>query len=231
MQLHSTPATTASNLSRYPIALLASYAAFWLWLAMAPLDRHDWLLENALPAIALPLLCLSYKHLRFSALAYTAVWFFMLLHAIGAHYTYAKVPYDQAFKTLTGYSLNDLLGLKRNDFDRWVHFLYGLLWFPLVWELFAAKIHAQGAWRTLAPTAFLFSHAGIYEVIEWAAAAWFGGDLGQAYLGTQGDPWDSQKDMAMAMAGTLVALALLLIAQRLRRTREAPRNLIAAAYL
>jgi putative membrane protein len=205
----------------YPIALLAIFMAFWLALAVAPLDRHDWLLENALTIIALLLLCFTYRDLRFSNFAYTALFIFMLLHTIGAHYTYAKVPYDAWCKTLTGTTLNAMLGLQRNQFDRLVHFLYGFLLFPVFWEMFAAKISARGFWRYLAPTAFIMSHAGIYEVIEWGAAEFFGGDLGVAYLGTQGDEWDAQKDMALAMLGTLLALILLLIYQALPGKRHA----------
>jgi len=217
MSSTAAPPPRAHRRSPYPFILLALYAVLWLALAIAPLDRHDWLLENALPAIAIPLLCVTYRRLQFSAFAYSAVFLFMVLHAVGAHYTYAMVPYDKWFKALTGTTLNEVLHLHRNHFDRLVHFLYGLLWFPLVWEMFAAKVSARGFWRYLVPTVFLMSHAGIYEVIEWAAAAFFGGDLGVAYLGTQGDEWDAQKDMALAMLGTLSALLMLLCYQTLRR--------------
>lgn len=191
----------------YPLILLAIYAVAWIALAIAPLDRHDWLLENALVLIALPLIIWRHRKQPFSNSTYTMLWVFMLLHAIGAHYTYAKVPYDDWMQTLTGHTLNDLLGFERNHFDRLVHFLYGVLWFPLFWELFAPRIGGSKALRYLLVTTFLMSHAGIYEVIEWAAAAFFGGDLGVAYLGTQGDEWDAQKDMALAMVGTLIIAA------------------------
>jgi putative membrane protein len=217
MPSRSVPPPARAADAVYPLTLLALFLAEWLALAIAPLDRHDWLLENTLPLIALALLWFGYRRLRFSNFAYTALFVFMALHEVGAHYTYAKVPYDEAFRALTGNSLNALLGLQRNQFDRLAHFLYGLLLFPLVWELFEAKAGARGFWRYLIPVTFLCSHAGIYEVIEWLAAEWFGGDLGVAYLGTQGDEWDAQKDMALAMLGTLLALALLLIAQRWRR--------------
>lgn len=180
-------------------------------LAISPLDRHDWLLENALVLIALPLVILRHRKQPFSDTTYTMLWIFMLLHAIGAHYTYAKVPYDEWMQTLTGHRLNDLLGFERNHFDRLVHFLYGVLWFPLFWELFAPRITGSKALRYLLVATFIVSHAGIYEVIEWAAAAFFGGDLGTAYLGTQGDEWDAQKDMGLAMVGTLFIVAWMVL--------------------
>jgi len=193
--------------SVYPMILLAVYAAAWIALAIAPLDRHDWMLENVLVLIAVPLVIFRHRKRPFSNSTYTMLWIFMLLHAVGAHYTYAKVPYDEWMQTITGHRLNDLLGFERNHFDRLVHFLYGVLWFPIFWELFAPKIKGSKALRYLLVSAFLMSHAGIYEVVEWGAAAFFGGDLGVAYLGTQGDEWDAQKDMGLAMLGTLIIVA------------------------
>jgi putative membrane protein len=210
------PKTKQSH--QYPLTLLAIFTILWLALAISPLDRHDWLLENALPLLSIPLLIATYRQLRFTNFAYTCIFVFAALHEIGAHYTYAKVPYDQWFQTLTGHSLDALLGLQRNSFDRLVHFLYGLLLFPVFWELFAAKVPARGFWRYLIPVTFLYSHAGLYEIIEWLAAEGFGGDLGVAYLGTQGDEWDAQKDMALAVAGTTLALVILLLWEHRNRS-------------
>lgn len=188
----------------YPLLLLSVYGIAWIALAIAPLDRHDWMLENVLPLIAVPLLIAFYRNYRFTDRAYTLLWVFMLLHALGAHYTYAKVPYDDWLQQLTGTRLNDMLGWQRNHFDRVVHFLYGALLFPLFWELFAPRIYGGLKLKNLLVITFMMAHAGIYEVVEWGAAAFFGGDLGVAYLGTQGDEWDAQKDMALAMGGTLL---------------------------
>jgi putative membrane protein len=203
------PLSNTQQLSIYPLILLAIYSIVWIALALAPLDRHDWMLENVLVLIAVPLVILRHRKQPFSNTTYTMLWIFMLLHAIGAHYTYAKVPYDEWTQTLTGHRLNDLLGFERNHFDRLVHFLYGVLWFPLYWELFAPRINGSPALRYLLVMTFLMSHAGIYEVVEWGAAAFFGGDLGVAYLGTQGDEWDAQKDMGLAMAGTLLIVLIM----------------------
>ena len=97
-----------------------------------------------------------------------------------------------------------------------MHFAYGLLLMPAVRELVEARMSPRGLWRWLMPLFFVMSHSVIYEMIEWIAAVLFGGDLGVAYLGTQGDEWDAQKDMALATAGAATGLVLLEILARLR---------------
>ena len=200
---------------RYPLVLLAVFTLLWIALAIAPVYRQDWLLENVLVFIAVPLFVLTARRLRFSNFAYTCLFVFFSLHAIGSHYTYSLVPYDQWFQALTGGSLNDLLGFERNHFDRLIHFLYGLLMAPAAVEIFAHYGRYPRSWAALFPFLFMASHAVIYELIEFAAAMLFGGDLGQAYLGTQGDIWDGQKDMALAMSGSAITVAVLAVAGRL----------------
>jgi putative membrane protein len=192
--------------SSFARRLLLLYLAWWVALAIDPWYRADWALENVLVLIALPILFATHRLLSRAALA--AVFVFMLLHAVGAHYTYAEVPYDDWSTRLTGHSINAMLGLERNHFDRLVHFLYGLLVTPAMIELLDARTVLRGFWRYLIPFTFMAAQAGVYEIIEWAAAEVFGGDLGQAYLGTQGDEWDSQKDSALMIVGALIAIAL-----------------------
>jgi len=200
---------------RYPLTLLGLFGLLWIALAIAPVYRQDWLLENVLVFIAVPLFVLTARRLRFSNFAYTCLFAFFSLHTIGAHYTYALVPYDEWFQALTGGSLNELLGFERNHFDRLVHFLYGLLVTPAAVEIFAHYGRYPRSWAALFPLLFMASHSGIYEMIEFVAAILFGGDLGQAYLGTQGDIWDGQKDMALAMAGSVITVTAFAIAGRL----------------
>jgi putative membrane protein len=200
---------------RYPLALLSIYAVIWMALAIEPVYRHDWMLENVLVLAAVPLLVLTARRLRFSDFTYTCLFLFFVCHSIGSHYTYALVPYDAWFESVAGTSLDGLLGFERNHFDRLVHFLYGLLIAPAAVEIFAHYGRYPASWAVLFPTLFMFAHAGIYEIIEWAAALVFGGDLGQAYLGTQGDIWDGQKDMALAFSGTAIMMIALAIAGRL----------------
>jgi putative membrane protein len=196
--------------ARFPCALLAGFAVFWVALAIAPRYRADWLLENVLVFAAVPGLVLAWRNLRFSNAAYLCLFVFLVLHTIGAHYTYSEVPYDQWFASRSGWSFDALFGFERNHYDRLVHFLYGALLMPATIELFAAKAPPRGVWIFWMPVMFIMSHSVIYETIEWLAAEVFGGDLGTAYLGTQGDEWDAHKDMALAAAGALLSrLAIL----------------------
>ena len=192
--------------ARYPAALLAAFVLVFVALGIAPTYRQDWLLENLLVLVAVPLLVVTYRRLRFSNAAYTLFFVFFVLHEIGAHYTYSLVPYDAWARSLTGGSVSASLGLSRNHYDRLIHFAYGLLLYLPVVELLAARAPSRGLWRALLPLLFIMSNSAIYELIEWVAAMVFGGDLGMAYLGTQGDVWDSQKDMACAAAGAVIAL-------------------------
>jgi putative membrane protein len=206
---------------RYPATLLAVYAAWWLALAIGPLYRQDWLLENVLVLVAVPVFVATAHRLRFSDLAYTALFAFLVLHTVGAHYTYSEVPYDRWFEAVAGRPLNEVLGWQRNHYDRLVHFAYGLLVTPAAVELYAAVAPPRGRWRWSLPLLFVCSHSLLYELVEWAAAVAFGGDLGVAYLGTQGDPWDAQKDMALATLGAVLAVALLVALEAVRRRRRA----------
>lgn len=189
---------------RYRLMLFTLYLLWWLVLAIAPWYREDWLLENVLVFVLLPFVVAV--HRRLSNAAVSALFVFFVLHAVGAHYTYAEVPYDAWSEALFGQSISSLIGLERNHFDRLVHFLYGLLITPTAIELIDSRVTQRGLWRYLVPFTFMASHAAIYEVIEWLAATWFGGDLGVAYLGTQGDVWDAQKDSALAIVGALIAV-------------------------
>ncbi len=204
---------------RYPLALLVLFAMWWTALAIAPAYRQDWALENAIVVVAIPVLILTYRNLRFSNAAYTCLFTFLLLHEVGSHYTYSEVPYDAWIKSLTGTSVTEYFGATRNHYDRLVHFLYGVLVLPAAVELLDAKAHPTGVWRYLLPVFFMNSHAVLYETAEWLAALAFGGELGEAYLGTQGDVWDAQADMALAMIGSVISLIALMSWRAVRRRR------------
>ena len=130
----------------------------------------------------------------------------MCLHQVGAHFSYAEVPYDAWFESLTGRSFNEMVGWERNNFDRVVHFSYGLLLAYPIREVFLRVADVRGFWGYFLPLDLTMSTSMLFELIEWLAAEVFGGDLGQAYLGTQGDVWDAHKDMALASLGALIAM-------------------------
>ncbi|MBC7983594.1 MAG: DUF2238 domain-containing protein [Candidatus Obscuribacterales bacterium] len=194
---------------RFPLALLAVFIAFWVWMAIDPVSREDWLLENALTAVTLPLLFFTRKRLRFSNFAYGCFFVFLTLHTLGSHYTYSLVPYDDWWQRLTGDTLNNVFGFERNHYDRLVHFMYGFLIVVPSLEVFIAYAPPQKMWRIVMPVFFVMAHSVLYEMIEWSAALVVAPELGEAYLGTQGDVWDAQKDMALATAGAVVMMLLI----------------------
>ncbi len=177
-------------------------------LAIAPTDRKDWLLENVLVVLFVVALYGSYRKLMLSRISYLLIFLFLSLHLVGAHYTYAQVPYDRWFESLAGRTFNSLVGWERNNFDRVVHFCYGLLLAYPIREVFQRVVKLRGFWGYFFPLDITMSTSMLYELIEWGAAAAFGGDLGQAYLGTQGDVWDAHKDMAFASLGALIAMLI-----------------------
>jgi putative membrane protein len=192
----------------YPGMLLALLALFAGALAIGPHDRADWALENALLAGAVAVLVVTRKALPLSRISYTLLFVFACLHTVGAHYTYSLVPYDACFEALTGRTLSSLTGWERNHYDRLVHFAYGLLLAYPAREVFLRVADVRGFWGYFLPTDVTMATSMLYELIEWAAALYLGGSLGTAYLGTQGDPWDAQKDMALVTLGAVLAMLL-----------------------
>lgn len=193
--------------------LLAWYLLLWGWLAIEPVDRGDWLLENALAIALVAALVLSIRRFQFSDLSYVLITMFLTLHAIGAHYTYAKVPF--------GFWLQDAFDLSRNPFDRIVHFGYGLLLAYPLRELLVRLVGVRGWWSYYLPVSATLAQSGLFEVIEAIAAQMVSPELGTAYLGTQGDEWDAQKDMAAALAGAVFTMLCALASSKFIPNRQA----------
>ena len=194
---------------RFALLLLAVFMIVWGVLAVQPLYRSDWLLENALVFVTIPLLVALHPFLPLSKISYSLIFVFLCLHEIGAHYTYAQVPYDQWFESIIGTGLNQMIGWERNHYDRVLHFLYGLLITYPVREIVLRVSRARGFWSYLLPLLMLISTSTIFELLEWLAALVFGSDLGIAFMATQGDVWDTQKDMALAATGSIIAILLI----------------------
>ena len=186
----------------------AAFAIIFVCLAVAPRYRADWLLENWLVFALLAYLLRGYRRAPLSPTSYIAIFGFLILHEVGAHYTYSEVPYDIWFESAFGTSFNGLFGWERNHFDRLVHFSYGLLLSYPIHELLVRNTGARGFVGYFVAVNLAVAGSAWYELIEWAAATAFGGDLGMAYLGTQGDVWDAHWDMGLAAAGAVLGLLL-----------------------
>ena len=186
--------------------LLLSFMLLWVWLAIDPVDRRDWLLENLLTIGFVTVLLLTYRRFAFSLTSYCLMGVFLIFHTIGAHYTYAEVP--------IGFWLQHALDLSRNPFDRIAHFAYGvLLAYPLR-ELLVRLAGVKGLWSYYLPASGILAQSGLFEVVEAVVAMIVSPELGNMYLGTQGDEWDAQKDMAAAFVGSILTMVCTLVATK-----------------
>lgn len=193
---------------RLPIILLGLFLIAVAFSAIRPLHPRDWLLENALVVLLLIPLIGSARRYPLSTASYLCLFVFLCLHELGAHYSYTNVPYPQWF----GWADDG-----RNHFDRLIHFIYGLL---LSWPLREVLIKTSGlkpGWSEFFTLTLIMASSMLYELMEWQAAVIFGEDLGQAFLGTQGDEWDAHKDMALACLGALITLSIPVISRLLKQ--------------
>jgi putative membrane protein len=186
--------------------IVAAYAAVVVASAVGARYPADWWLENGPVFAAAAGLALAWRRFVFSNPSLALLALFGTLHAYGAHYTYSETPFGDALK--------QAFGLARNPYDRLVHFSFGLLLTYPLRELALRVLHARGPWPWLLPVLWALSISASYELVESWAARIAAPELGTAFLGTQGDEWDAQKDMGMALAGSLVALGATALARR-----------------
>lgn len=170
------------------------------WSGWHPYDRATWLLEVAPVLVAVPVLWATYNRFPLTTLLYICIFLHALLLMVGGAYTYARVP--------LGFALQDWMHLERNPYDRIGHFFQGF-----VPALAAREILLRGRFingkRMLAflVVCVVMTVSVTYEFIEWGTALLFGGGA-EEFLGTQGDPWDTQSDMFTALIGAVTALLL-----------------------
>lgn len=189
--------------------LLAWCVVFWVGMSFSPVDGQNWVLSSVLPCLLVTFLVVTHRTFPFSHGSYALITLFLTLHMIGAHYTYAQVPFGQW--------LESAFEMSRNPFDRIVHFCFGLLLtYPLL-EVFVRLANVGGALAAYLSFMTPLGLSGLWEVLESWVARVVSPQLGDAYLGSQGDVWDAQKDMAAAVLGSLLCLLLVAAARLLRR--------------
>lgn len=195
------------------ISLLVWYVILSVWTAQDPADPQFWLLSSILPTLLVVVLIATHRLFPLSHASYALITAFLTLHTIGVHYTYAQVP--------LGAWLQQVLDLNRNHFDRVVHFSFGfLLAYPME-ELFRLGAGVRGWLVYYLPVMTVLGLSGLWEIIEsWVAGA-VHPELGITYLGSQGDVWDAQKDMAAALYGALLCVTLIAIARAMRGPQPA----------
>jgi putative membrane protein len=198
----------------YPRWLLVAFGVWFAAWAIRPPHPDDFVLEHLFTVAFVIFLVASRRRFRLSNISYTLIFTFMCLHVVGAHYTYSEVPYESWFRTAAGwvgvrdFSFQGLFGFQRNHYDRLVHHSFGLLMAYPVREIFIRVARVRGFWGYYLPLDVVMSFSMLYELIEWAVALLFAPDVGQSYLGTQGDVWDAHKDMALASLGALIAMSV-----------------------
>ncbi len=186
---------------RLPAALLMIVVAGLVWSGIEPRDRFTWALEVAPAVVGVAVLAALYPRMRFTPLAYGLVCLHAWVLFVGGHWTYAEVP--------LGNWLRDVLGLARNPYDRVGHFFQGFVPAILAREvLLRCTPLRRGVWLTGLVLAVCLAISASYELFEWLVAE-LTGEAAEAFLGMQGDVWDTQKDMAMCLVGAVAALALL----------------------
>lgn len=172
----------------------------WGVTAIKPLYPIDWVLENLLTYIYGALLIITHRRFKFSNTAYGLFTVFLTLHMIGAHYTYAETP--------LGFWMQEWFGFTRNHYDRLVHFSYGLLLVVPMREAVVRIIGVPLRWSRFMAVIMILSFSAFYELLEMWTAMIVSPELGDAYLGTQGDVWDAQRDTFLAFAGAIVTMIL-----------------------
>jgi putative membrane protein len=195
------PGASMSRDSRYELFLLASLVPILIWSGIGPHDRFTWFLEVAPVLIGVPILVLVYPRFRLTRLVYTLIWIHAVILVVGGHYTYAQVP--------LGFRMQEAFGFARNHYDRIGHFAQGFIPAMLAREIFLRASPLRGSrWLPFVVVCFCLAFSAFYELIEfWTALA--SGEAATDFLGTQGDVWDTQWDMQLALIGAITALALL----------------------
>lgn len=186
--------------NRTLICMLILYAFVWVVLAINPYDRADWLLENILVFLLLIYLASTFKVFKYTIPSYSMFFIFLLLHTYGAHYSYTTTPIDEF--------IHKFISFKRDNFDRIVHFSFGLLLVYPIKEMIERIVKVKKLWANIFSVLTILAFAGFYELIEMWVAVIFVPELGPLFLGTQGDVWDTQHDIELAFFGSMLTITL-----------------------
>jgi putative membrane protein len=191
---------------------LTVFTSIWVNTLIGTNDLNNWFLENTLTVIFMLFLVFSFRKYQFSDLSYLLICVYLCLHVYGSKYTYAENPF--------GYWLKDYFHFGRNHYDRIVHFSFGFLLAYPMRELFLRWLKYPKTVSWILPIEITLSISGLYELIEWAVADVFFKAQGDAYLGTQGDIWDAQKDIFMAFMGAILSTTIVSLIKKLFRIHE-----------
>lgn len=184
---------------KFLISLLIILLIETIWSACSPYDVQVWWTEFLTAFFLIALFVGTYKKFQFSNLSYFLIFLFCFLQIIGAHYTFERVPFD---------SVTQFFGFERNHYDRIAHFTIGLSGFLVSEFVWRKKIVPSFKFAAFFGIVFIMAVASFWELVEWTYAEIDGGSAGLAFLGSQGDIWDAQKDMLMDTLGSIVGCGL-----------------------
>lgn len=203
---------TKNDSSIFLLRLMIFYAMLFFVLAFNPVDRMTWFVENLTVWIILAVILGLYAaNIRFSKAAYAFMFVLIYLHTIGGHWTFALVPFDW---------VTDFFGFQRNHFDRIAHFSVGFYAFAVAEWLWSKRLVANKFLLFTYPVFVIATIAMSYELIEWIYAALANPEAGIAYLGSQGDIWDAQKDMLADTLGAIFATAIFFSLRKVWRKKN-----------
>jgi putative membrane protein len=205
----SRPSPVSFRSNRLLHVLIGLFVVVWLVSAINPAIPEDWFLENLLVFFLIGLLAATYRVMPFSGLSYVLIFVFLCLHECGAHYQYSDA--------VPGEWIKPLLGASRNHFDRVMHFLFGLFLAYPQREVLMRKAGLSSGWAGTIAIFTTLALSAAYEIIEAIVASIVDPANAQAFLGAQGDIWDSQEDMAMCLAGACVSILMIHVLGRIMR--------------
>lgn len=207
----SAPASYGRFMAKYQVVLLAVFCLFTAGSCVQSPYPQQILLQHIPTVMFLGLLIALTKYWPLSNAAVTCLVVFMVFHVVGARYIYSYVPYDEWLENLFGFRLNEWFGWTRNHYDRLVHFLFGVLLVYPVKEVCIRHVHVSSRAASYLAVEFILASSVVYELAEWGLALLLSPEAAEAYNGQQGDMWDAQKDMFLALLGGLGATGLLMM--------------------
>jgi putative membrane protein len=201
--------------NRFLHLLIAAFIVCWFAMYFNCIDVQDWFIENILVFIYALYAITTYRNFIFSNTSYLCIFLFLLLHTYGAMYAYTQNPIGEYFQ--------NNYHLKRNPYDRVVHFSFGfLLAYPL-YDILKNKLLVKRKWQYILPVNIITSLACIFELIEWTVAELTTKETGETYVATQGDVWDAHKDIVLAIVAAVIVMVVLFFTQRYKGYKEAKR--------
>lgn len=201
--------------NKIPYILLVIYLGLFMVCAIEPYDRAVWWAENVPVMVIVSVMILTYRRFRFSDTSYLLMSVFIIMHTIGGHYTFERVPFD---------FVSNLFGFERNHYDRLAHFSVGFYAYAIAELLLVKALVRSRLVLYLFPLFTIVTVAGVYEVIEWWYAVSADEAAGIAVLGSQGDIWDAQKDILADTLGAVFVMALFMNRYREQLKRIAETN-------